>query len=284
MKAFIPAYNLVAPKSLEEALLLIYKNDHTIIAGGTDLMVQLESGRLATDKIYVSLHQIKTLKGIQINKEETRIGALTTFGEIRNHKTLKNEFPLLIEAAQSLGSLAIQNRATLGGNIANASPAADSAPPLLLYDAKLELISLDGQRTIFLRDLYLDYKKLSLKNGELIKTIILPSQEKGLKCCYQKVGTRGAQSISKISFCSSVKMKTEIIQDIRLAWGAIAPIPMRTLLLENYLRGKVIDEDVITEAIKYLSFEISPIDDIRSQKVYRERVAQNILRNFLENL
>ncbi len=284
MKAYIPAYNVIAPKTLKDALKQLDKENMVPLAGGTDLMVLLEAGKLPENKTYVSLHALKELHGIKVEKEEIRIGALTTFGELRDNEILKKEFPLFIEAARLLGSIAIQNRATLGGNIANASPAADSPPALLVYDAKLELVSLEGTRLLPLKDFFIDYKKLSLEAGEIIKTIILPRTSKGLKGHYQKVGTRDAQSISKVCFCGAVKMKGDVIEDIRLAWGAVAPIPLRSTLTENFLRGKVLEEDVVNDALNLLNKEISPIDDIRSNKTYRRKVASKVLRHYLENL
>src|SRR3989442_9292932 len=149
MRAFIPAYQLVTPQSLSEALTMIASDSGTWrpFAGGTDLMVLLEAGRLP-HKNYLNIWNLPELRGIEVTDSQVTLGALTTYTEIQDHETLRAEFPMLGQAASETGGLAIQNRGTLGGNIVNASPAADSPPALLAYDAELELVSAKGSRTI----------------------------------------------------------------------------------------------------------------------------------------
>src|SRR2546423_265736 len=146
MRSYVPAYELVAPKTLDRVLSLVGE-EWRPFAGGTDLMVLFEAGKLAHKK-YVSIWGLRELKGIEVSTEHVTMGALTTYTEIQRHPVLRQEFPLLVQAAGETGGVATQNRGTLGGNIVNASPAADSPPALLVYDAELELISASGSRWV----------------------------------------------------------------------------------------------------------------------------------------
>src|SRR5215471_9034792 len=149
MRAYIPSYQLISPQTLEEALDLLARDNGTWkpFAGGTDLMVLLEAGKLPHHN-YINIWNLKELRGIKVDDSQVTLGALTTYTEIRSDPILRAEFPMLCQAAKETGGIAIQNRGTLGGNIVNASPAADSPPALLAYDAELELISKSGSRTI----------------------------------------------------------------------------------------------------------------------------------------
>jgi CO/xanthine dehydrogenase FAD-binding subunit len=286
MKAFIPDYEVMAPSSLTEALSLL--NDSSgkwkPFAGGTDLMVLLEAGKLPIGK-YISLHGLVELKSQEDHPENVTIGSFMTFSQIRGSKILQEEFPLLCLGAAEIGSLAIQNRATIGGNIVNASPAADSLPPLLVYEAEVELISMKGSRWIPYKDFHTGYKQMSMYPYELLSRIRLPKKEKNLKQFYRKVGVRGAQAISKVCMAATAQVSTsKTIESFRLAFGSVAPIPLRCIQTETVLKGKQVCNDLIQWAEKKLAEEISPIDDIRSTKEYRVKVAQNLLRTFMEQL
>jgi len=164
-------------------------------AGGTDLMVLFEAGKLA-HKRFVSIWNLPELRGISESPEALTIGAASTYADIRRHPTIARQFPLLQRAAAETGSIATQNRGTLGGNIANASPAADSPPALLVYDAELEIISARGARWLPYHGFWSGYKKIHLQSDELIRTIRLPRSFGDWKQYYRKVGTRRAQAIS----------------------------------------------------------------------------------------
>src|SRR6266478_5587453 len=158
MRAYVPSYDLVSPASLGEALDFLARDDQwQPFAGGTDLMVLLEAGKLP-HKNYVNIWNLSELRGIEVTDSQVTLGALTTYTEIQNHETLRAEFPMLCQAASETGGLAIQNRGTIGGNIANASPAADSPPALLAYDAELELVSKTGSRRVRYSNFHTGYK------------------------------------------------------------------------------------------------------------------------------
>jgi CO/xanthine dehydrogenase FAD-binding subunit len=185
-----------------------------------------------------------------------------------------------------VGAVAIQNRATLGGNLANASPAADSSPALLVYDAKLELVSMEGIRWVEYEKFHLEYKQLDLKSDELIRTIRLPrmahlTNRKEVHH-YRKVGTRKAQAISKVSF-AGIWTADDSVTPFRVALGGVAPTVLRCRKTEKLMAhlGTPTEQDL--ESVKHqLSLEISPIDDIRSTREYRTEICFNLLGNFLE--
>ena len=246
-------------------------------------MVLLEAGKLA-HKNYVNIWNLPELRGIEVSPEQVSIGALTTYTEVQEHAVLRDEFPMLCQAAGETGGLAIQNRGTLGGNIVNASPAADSPPALLAYDAEVELVSINGARRVAYQTFHTGYKQTVMRADELLSRVYLPRTTSGATQYYRKVGTRKAQAISKVCFSGLARMKDGTIDDIRLAFGSIAPVPFRGLKTESILRGALLDQQVVDKAKVELSREIAPIDDIRSTRNYRLTVSINLLADFLSNL
>jgi len=177
--------------------------------------------------------------------------------------------------------VAIQNRATLGGNIANASPAADSPPTLLVYDADVELLSASGNRWVPYHAFHTGYKKTQLQPGELISRVRLPRSLWTWKECYRKVGTRKAQAISKVCFAARMRVEEGTVADIRIALGSVAPVPLRCFQTEALLRGAKVNTATMKAAREMLSAELAPIDDFRSTQDYRRTVAGNLLEKFL---
>jgi xanthine dehydrogenase iron-sulfur cluster and FAD-binding subunit A len=177
--------------------------------------------------------------------------------------------------------VAIQNRGTIGGNIANASPAADSLPALLVYEAELELVSANGARWVSYQSFHTGYKQMALRSDELIKVIRLPRTTNQWLQHTRKVGTRKAQAIAKVCIAALARIEDNTIHDIRLAFGSVAPVPVRCVQTEAVLRGRVIDDVTVQAARAALTNEIAPIDDLRSTAEYRLRVAANLLEEFL---
>jgi CO/xanthine dehydrogenase FAD-binding subunit len=252
-------------------------------AGGTDLMVLLEAGKLPQRK-FLSIWKLPELCGIEVTPDRVTLGALTTYSEIRRHELLAREFPLLSRAAAETGSVATQNRGTLGGNIANASPAADSPPALLVYDAELELVSARGARWTPFHGFWKGYKQLALQEDELIRVIRLPREKSDWTQFYHKVGTRRVQAISKVCFAGAARCEAGRIADVRIALGSVAPVVLRATQTEKILRGEKLSPVVFQRATDALGREIVPIDDLRSTARYRLRVAQNLLAEFCEQL
>jgi CO/xanthine dehydrogenase FAD-binding subunit len=285
MRSYVPAYDLRVPGSLTETLSLLAREPGVWqpFAGGTDLMVLLEAGKLP-HKRYLSLAKLPDLRGIEVTPANVTLGAMTTYTEIQNHPVLQAEFPLLCAAARETGSIATQNRGTLGGNIVNASPAADSPPALLVYDAAVELVSQRGVRWLLYHGFHTGYKKMQLAPDELVRAIRLPRRAQEWRQYYRKVGTRKAQAISKVCFAGAALVENGAIRDIRIALGSVAPIVMRAVKTEEALRGCAANPSVTAMARGALAREIAPIDDIRSTARYRLRVAQNLLEEFLSRL
>ena len=208
MRGYVPTYQVISPSSSAEALDVLAQDNGVWkpFAGGTDLMVLLEAGRLP-HKNYVNIWNLKELRGIEVTDNQVTLGALTTYTEVQNHPVLQQEFPMLCQAAKETGGIAIQNRGTLGGNIVNASPAADSPPALLAYDAELELVSKAGARRIPYSEFHKGYKQMDIRPDELLRAIHLPRKTKELTHYYRKVGTRKAQAISKVCFAAVARVK-----------------------------------------------------------------------------
>ena len=284
MRGHVPSYELITPNSLNDALDLIARdNQLKPFAGGTDLMVLLESGKLA-HKNYVNIWQLDELRGIAVTDDYVTLGALTTYTDVQEHPVLRDEFPMLCQAARETGGIAIQNRGTLGGNIANASPAADSPPALLAYDAELQLISQNGERRVEYADFHQGYKHMDIRSDELLRAIRLARHRQELTHYYRKVGTRKAQAISKVCFAGVAGISDKSITHVRIALGSVAPIPLRCRQTEAALINQPIDGDAVSNAVRTLAAEVSPIDDIRSTRDYRLQVSLNLLTDFISRL
>ena len=285
MRAFVPSYQLISPATLRDALQLLTRDRGAWrpFAGGTDLMVLLEAGKLP-HKNYLNIWNLKELRGIEVTDQGVMLGALTTYTEVQQEKVLQEEFPMLCWAASETGGLAIQNRGTLGGNIANASPAADSPPALLAYDAELELRSNQGERWIPYHQFHTGYKEMIIRPDELLTRIRLPRRAEPLRHYYRKVGTRKAQAISKVCFAGTAQVREEKVKDLRIALGSVAPVPLRCVKTEHALRGSALNPSTIGRAKAVMAEEIVPIDDIRSTSNYRHRVSLNLLEDFLQQL
>jgi CO/xanthine dehydrogenase FAD-binding subunit len=281
MRSYLPRYEMRQPRDFGEALTLMASQpaEWKPFAGGTDLMVLLEQGKLPHRK-FLSLHRIAELSAIETSPSHVIVGALATYAQIQRETMLHEEFPLLCRAAAETGSIANQNRGTLGGNIANASPAADSPPALLVYDAELELVSTRGARWIPYARFHIGYKTMDMAPDEIIGRIRLPRTVAQWRQYYRKVGTRKAQAISKVCFAGIADVFEGQVRDIRIALGSVAPRVVRCENTEALLREGTA-RDRFREAQEQLAKEISPVDDFRSNARYRTRVAQNLLEEFL---
>jgi CO/xanthine dehydrogenase FAD-binding subunit len=282
MRAYLPSYEMRRARTLEEALAFLAHPAGTWrpFAGGTDLMVLLSAGTLRHQQ-FVSVWEIAGLRTIDVLPHAVGIGSLATFSALQRSDVLQSEFPLLCQAAREVGGIANQNRATIGGNIANASPAADAPPALLVYDAELELVSPGGSRRVPYDRFHTAYKQMDLAGDELIARIWLPRTTTKWLQEYRKVGARRAQAISKVCFAGALTMNGDQVADIRLAFGSVAPTVLRAARTEAALRGVHLTPAVAELAAESLAADLSPIDDIRSTARYRQRVASNLLRQFL---
>jgi len=283
-------YELIAPGNLQAVVSLLAEEPRQWlpIAGGTDVMVQFAAGKLASRKL-VSIWNLPELRDIEVLPTEIRIGAGCTYTELREHIVIAREFPLLASAARWTGGIANQNRGTLGGNIVNASPAADSLPALLAYEAELVLVSIRGERRVPYLDFHTGYKTMQLQGDELVRSICLRRNFAAHLRYTRKVGARNAQAISKVCIAALGRLRGGTIEggtieDVRIALGSVAPIPIRLKEVERLLRGKLIGPELVAQTRQMVAAAIQPIDDIRSTAKYRSAVASNLVAEFLEQL
>jgi CO/xanthine dehydrogenase FAD-binding subunit len=284
MRAFVPDYDVVCTPDIMAALDLLASGEGwRPIAGGTDLMVLFNAGKLPYSRLF-SIRAIAALRTIETLSAEMVLGAAVTYTQIRQDRLLHTEFPLLAAAASWTGGIANQNRGTLGGNIVNASPAADSAPALLVYDAEIVLLSRRGERRLPYRDFHTGYKQMQILPDELLYQIRLPRHSARDAQYSRKVGTRRAQAISKVSLAAAARLHHGTIEDIRIAAGSVAPVPLRCYQTENLLAGRRITPDLVAQAQHAIRAEIAPLSDIRSTEAYRSAVTANLLAEYLGSL
>lgn len=278
-------HELVAPGSLIAVLDLLASEpgQWMPIAGGTELMVAFAAGRLSSNKL-VSLWNVEELRFCETTSDSLVIGAGSTFSDMRTNTLIAAEFPLLDKAAGWIGSIANQARATLGGNLVNGSPAADSSPALLVYDAEIELISIRGKRRMPYSAFHTGYKQNAMTADELLYAVHLPRRFTQHRQYLRKVGTRRAMAISKVALGATARMKDGVIDEVRIAAASLAPFPCRLIKTEEVLAGKAVSSDVIEGGRQALLAEAQPIDDIRSNTQYRKVVGANLLEEFLREL
>jgi putative cofactor-binding repeat protein len=278
-------YQLVAPGSLQAAVSMLAQESGAWlpIAGGTDVMVQYAAGKLSARKL-LSIWNLPELRRIEVLPDEIRIGAGCTYTDLREHDAVRRELPLLSAAAQWTGGIANQNRGTIGGNIVNASPAADSLPALLVYEAELILVAAHGERRLPYLSFHTGYKKTQLAPDELIRAVCLPRRFSSYVSYTRKVGARNAQAISKVCVAALGLLNGGVVEDVRIALGSVAPVPLRLVETERTIRGKAIGPAILPLAKRAAIAEIHPIDDIRSTARYRAAVAGNLIVEFLERL
>ena len=285
MRGNAEAHELIAPGSLAGALDLLASapGEWTPIAGGTELMVAFSAGRLSARKL-VNLWGIPDLRFIATTPNSIAIGACTTFLDLRAHAGLAADLPLIAKSASWIGSVANQSRATLGGNLVNGSPAADSSPALLVYDAEIEMVSQRGRRRIPYAEFHTGYKRNAMAPDELLFAVHLPRRFAHHRQYLRKVGTRRAMAISKVALAATTILQNGVVTEIRLAAASLAPFPARLYKTEAALLGQPVTKATIQAARRAVLAEAQPIDDIRSTAEYRRRVAANLVEEFLLEL
>lgn len=279
----LPITRWLHPASLDEAVALLAGDPRARpLAGGTDLVVQLRDGRKSAEAL-VDLSHLG-LSGIHERDGGLEIGACTPMAEIAGHPVVRGRFPALAEAAGLVGAWLIQNRATLGGNLANASPAADTVPPLMVAEALVSLAGPGGRRTLAVDELFLGPGRTVLSGGELIVSVLLPSPPAGRVVeRFAKVGPRREQIIAMVSLAGRAVVAADgTLGAVRLALGAVAPTPVRARRAEAYLAGRRPDPAMVREAVRMLELDVVPIDDVRAPASYRRIAAAVLLDRFLE--
>ena len=272
---------VLRPKDLQSAVSLLA--DHAgvrVLAGCTDVMVA-EAAAEREGPGYLDLGEIEEIQGIEERDGGIRIGAATPFGRIRGSKSVGERYPILAEAASVIGGWQIQNRATLGGNIVNASPAGDSLPVLLALDARVVVVGPSGQREISYDEFHIAYRATALEEGELLAWIDLPAPSSHSVQRFRKVGTRAAQAISKVVLATVFDLDDRRLSNVRVAAGSVAPTPLRLLAVESLCEGARLDAELAERAAEAAMAEVHPIDDVRSTADYRRHVLARLVRRAL---
>ena len=278
----------VAPSSLEQAAGYLHSGDVTILAGGTDLMPQSQGGKLKLKRTLMNINHIPELNGIAIDSGTIRIGALATITEIMQSELVKQHLPILIEACDHFASNQIRNAATLGGNICNASPAGDMLVPLMVLDAEVELASKPNgsltRRRMPLTEFFVGPGKTKRSQAELLAGVRIALPRAIHYASFFKFGTRPALDISTISIGIAGTLKDGALSNVRVAFGAVAPVPLRAPRTEQALEGKRLDPATIEAVAKVARDEVTPIDDIRATAWYRKELIHNITKRMLAHV
>lgn len=271
------------PRHLFEAYERLAAGPTRPIAGGTDVMVAITGELGPIPERMLDLSRLEELRGISLEQGALLLGARTTYTEIRRSTLCREHLPALVEAAATIGAAQIQNRGTIGGNLANASPAGDSLPILLAADAVILLGGQRGEREIAVADFFVDYRKTALAPDELILQVRIPLA-RGRSLRFRKVGTRRAQAISKVVMALAWQdLGSAGWRDVRVALGSVAATPIRAAATEAVLEGARPTPEVADRAAETLAGELQPIDDVRSTAEYRRAVSARILHRLLRD-
>ncbi|HPZ07309.1 MAG TPA: xanthine dehydrogenase family protein subunit M [Candidatus Eremiobacteraeota bacterium] len=277
-------FSVIRIRSLEHLFDLAEKGmtNPYFLAGGTDLLIKIKDDLLIPPFTVLDISGLQELRSIHFEQDYVRIGSLVTHGEIEKHPELRLLFPSLTDACHGVGSPQIRNRATIGGNIGNASPAADSIPPLYVYGAELHLVNSKGERWVKIEDFFTGPGKTIRNPVEIIKEIRIPAEKRDYGT-YLRLGQRKALAISKISLALAGKKKNGSMEDVKIALGAVGPTVIMAVETSLYLRGKELSSEVIKEAGNIIEKEAEPITDLRSSKEYRKKMCSTLLVKALTN-
>lgn len=252
------------------------------VAGATDLLV-VDHAHGRTHEAVVDLLGVRELHGIRLSESGLEIGACATFTEIRRSDLVTRHASLLQDAAATIGAAQIQNRATIGGNMANASPAGDSLPALLALSATIVISGPRGRRRVPYDAFHAGYRKTVLAEDELIEFVVIPVPTPSVQM-FRKVGTREAQAISKVVVGFAANRRGDTLTDVRLALGSVAATPVRLPSVEALIASEPLSASLSDRAARLVEESITPIDDIRSTAEYRRHVAGQVVRRLLLHL
>ena len=283
MRGDAASMRVLRPSTIEEAVRTYARHTDAVpLAGGTDFMVAFNAGG-ENGRLILDLGAMTSWKRVRESGGGLRIGALATHWQLQQDPRVAKRLPLLVDACATIGGRQIQTRGTLGGNIANASPAGDTFVSLAVYDARVRVLSTAGRRTLPIVDVFAGVKKTVLDPGELIESIDIDYPKKPALELFRKVGTRAASAISKTVAAGLLWLRKDgTIRELRFALGSMAPTVRRLRTVETFVAGKKTTKDVVEEAVALLEKDVSPIDDLRSTRFYRLEVSKNMLRGFLQ--
>ena len=282
----LPEFALLMPQTLEEALEMLAEGapDVAPLAGGTNLVVDMRSGRYCPG-VVVNIGGLEELRGVRRENGHLVVGGGVTIAELLDDPLIAQHAPVLREAAAVLANPLVRNRATVGGNLADASPAADSAPPLLVLGAEVELVSRQGTRRVPLADFFVHVRKTVRRPQELLAAIRWPVPTDRSASAFRKLALRKADAISVLNAAVNVERDgAGRCRQARIALGAVAPTPIRAHEAEEALRGQQLTPATIAEAARLAAEATQPIDDIRGSAAYRKRVVEVLVRRLLDEV
>lgn len=280
-------FEVLKPKRLEEAYAYLESlgPDGIPLAGGTDVIPSIKDN-LITPRFLINLNSVNGLSGINDNGDHVTIGALTTLSDVVESQILAEKLPVLRQAAAQMASVHIRNIGTIGGNLCNASPSADMAPSLLVLNARVRIGSLSGAKEVALEDFFTGPGKTCLEPGELLNEIIIPRMNLNSRAVYLKYSLRKAMDLATVGVAVKIKVNTneKIIEDCKIALGAVAPVPFRAKKAEAKIIGQKIKNEIIIKAADEAAKEARPIDDIRSSAAYRCKMVRVFVKRALEQV
>jgi carbon-monoxide dehydrogenase medium subunit len=278
----LPEFDYFEPKTLGEAIEFLskYGNDAKVLAGGTDLLVDMKLQRKTPKKV-VNIQRIPNLTYIRRSEGEIRIGSLTTLRSIEKSDIIKEEFIALFEAAHLTGSVQVRNMGTIGGNLCTASPSADVSTCIMALDAKLKIIGSKGERICPIKDFFIGPKETVLKPDELLTEVQIPRLPPNTGTAFQKMG-RISADLAKVNAAVKLTISKGICENVNISIGSCAPTIIRAAKAEGFLKGKKLEEDVIEEAANIAVEETKPITDIRSTEEYRRHVSRVLVRRVIQ--
>jgi CO/xanthine dehydrogenase FAD-binding subunit len=283
----LPRFDYIKPKSMDEALDLLGEGNNgeaKVYAGGTDVIPRLKSRLIQAPKVLIDLKGIPGLNYIEHDeKDGLRIGALATIFSVAHSPQVRDNFGILSQAASSIASTQVQNRGTIVGNICNAVPSADSAPALFCLGAKLSCVSRRGERIIDIEDFFTGPNQTALNPDELVKEIRIPGMPPQGKGTYIKLSPRSRMDLAVVGVGVVVVQDEGLVQDVRIALGAVAPTPMRAKKAESVLKGEKAHAETVLKAAETASAESEPIDDHRASAEYRRLMVEALVKRAINN-
>ena len=278
-------FKYISSKTKEEALEILEqeKSEVCIVAGCSNVLPYIKDRKLPA-KLLLNISDIEELNYIKNSEDKIYIGAGTTISDLINSKIIKEECNILYQAAEQFADPTVRNRATIGGNLADASPAADTAPPLLALNAVLEAESMNKKREISLKDFFLGPRKTVLHDDEMITSIKIKNYPINKNGCFIKLGLRQAMAISVATIAMVLEVEKNRVKDIRIAMGSVAPIPLRLFKTEEFLKSREISDDLIKEAMQKVREEVKPIGDVRASAEYRRYVSGILFKRAFKKL
>ena len=279
----LPKFNYFSPSSLGETFKMLrdYKGKSRLLAGGTDLLVKMKKGAVSPD-VVVDLSKISELSFIELAGGNLRIGGLTRLADIGESSLVRERAPALAEAIDVLASSQVRNRATIAGNLCNASPAADTAPPLLVLDASVVLQGPNGNRALPLSEFFIGPGQTRRRSDEVVRELTIHHRDG--RSGFLKLGRRKGFTLSIASVAVFAVMTNGKFEDVRIAAGAVAPIPVRSKKAEEMLKGAAVNEENIEKAAQLVEQEVNPITDVRASAAYRRAMACVLTRRVLKKL